>query len=73
MKTVQEVLREMDTELKGKQQITLSEIKREPETDVFREIEAAMQRPPVFDDDCPKMTDAQLAQFRRIAKNGQPE
>lgn len=32
------------------------------------ELELAEQKPPVFDDDCPEMTDAMLKQFQRMDK-----
>lgn len=48
--------------------VTLKELDPELTAEEKRELEAAENRMPVFDEDCPAMTVEQLKQFRRIGK-----
>ena len=46
--------------------VTLKELKPELTAEEKRELEAAKNRMPVFDEDCPEMTVEQLKQFRQM-------
>ena len=46
--------------------VTLKELKPELTAEERRVLEAAENRMPVFDEDCPEMTMEQLKQFRRM-------
>ena len=43
--------------------VMMSEISAELTAEELREIEAASQRPVIYDEDCPEMTDEMLEQF----------
>ena len=48
--------------------VTLKELDPELTAEEKQELEAAEDRMPVFDEDCPEMTVEQLKQFRRMEK-----
>lgn len=51
--------------------IMLKELESELTAEEKRELEAAENRMPAFDEDCPEMTVEQLGQFRRMRKRGE--
>ena len=51
------------------QRITLKDLSRELTEGEITELEAAAAMPAAFGDDCPEMTDKQLAQFKQISVN----
>ena len=48
--------------------MTMNELSQELTAEELRELEAAAQKEPVFDDDSPPMDEEQLKQFRRERK-----
>ena len=60
-------------QLETNKQAVLQDLKTELREEERWELDQAVKKPPVFDDDCPELTEVQLAQFRRVSKETRPD
>ena len=60
-------------QLETHKQAALQDLKAELTEEERRELDQAEKKPPVFDDGCPELTEAQLAQFRRVPNETKPD